>query len=147
MNEKQKQAALDAEANYPKYVSTTGEPILVALTSGHNVSIGTEPTPIHPRFVRAAAMRGALPAEVAKAVMAEGANLEEQKSQKMDRLQAILIDMVAEAAESAEQREHLFTGDGKPDARMMSQRAGFQVTAADRDEAWLQYCAENDGED
>lgn len=147
MNEKQKQAALDAEANFPLYVSTTGEPILVALTSGHTVSIGIEPTPIHPRFVRAAAHRGALPAEVAKAVMGEGADLEEQRTQKVDRLQAILRDMVAAAAESAEQREHLFTGDGKPDARMMSQRAGFQVTASDRDEAWVKYCAENDGED
>lgn len=138
MNDKTKP---NPEDSYEKFVSTTGEPILIALTAGgHTASVGVEPTPLHPRFHRAAVMKGAMPAAIARSVTYE-TDKASTASTKSDRLQVILTEMVAESADDEDKRRQLFTGDGKPDARVMAQRAGFTVTANERDEAWAQFCA------
>jgi hypothetical protein len=140
MNESKK-----TEANpngWPLFVSTTGEPVLLALLSGHSDSVGTEPKPLHPRFHRLAVTKGVVPAQMVGSLQQE-----ETQSPTIER-QAMLIkviaDMVADATANPTKTDELFTNDGRPDARQMSIRLGFPVKAEERDAAWEVYSGEKD---
>lgn len=131
----------------PSFISTLGKPLTVILTAGgHSMSISHElpGTPTPRRFQRAALMLGAVPV-----AMYDGKphSADDQSPQSDPDKKAVLVTairgMIAAAASDAAARAELFTNDGKPDARALSSRVGFAVTAADRDEAFAVIEAED----
>lgn len=130
------------EPVHPLFVSTTGEPVMLALLNGHTTSVGTEPTPLHPRFHRIAVAHGVVPA-----AMAGSLAYEEPQAHQFDR-QALLLktigDMVSLATEDPSKESELFNGDGRPDARAMASRLGFPVKANERDDAWALYTGDSE---
>jgi hypothetical protein len=139
----------DNPEGLPRFVSTTGEAVLLATTrGGHTCAVQTleqsagKGTPLHPRFHRIAVLKGCMPVGMHTSTVHE-----ETQRPEADREQLLLktiADMVAEAADDAQKQQALFTGDGRPDARQMTIRLGFPVGAAERDRAWDQYIADND---
>lgn len=122
---------------WPLFVSTTGEPVLLALLSGHSASIGPEPEPLHPRFHRIAVLKGVVPAQMASSLSHEETQTPEVERKSL--LLKVIGDMVAAATEDPTKGPELFTNDGRPDARAMTIRLGFPVSAGERDAAWEEY--------
>lgn len=126
-----------AAPDYPKFVSTTGEPVHLALLNGHTASVGTQPTPLHPRFHREAVIKGCLPEGFDRALaVGDENNFEATRDEVILKHIAAMVD---EATADPTQQNTLFTGDGRPDATILSQRCGFQVRAQERDLAWEKY--------
>lgn len=118
-----------------KLRSPTETPIHVALTSGHTMLIGSEPTEVDKRFFRAAIAKGAL---------REGETPEDAEVRagqtKLDLIVAAVKLMMAGDDPSD------FNADGRPDVRKLSKRAGFDVSRDERDAAW-QVIADAQGDD
>lgn len=133
------------EANpetWPKYVSTTGQPVLVALLNGHNASVGLKPTPLHPRFHRAAIVQGAVPEGMAESMKYEEAGEADVRKTREELIIKAMADMVTQAGDDPKVQAELFTNDGLPAVPNLSARLGFSITAAERDGAWKKYCNE-----
>jgi hypothetical protein len=128
--------------NLPMFVSTTGGPVMVALLNGHAAAVGVEPTPLHPRFHRAAVMLGAVPESMRHSVAAEDMENPEVTRQKM--IIAEMSKMASEGADDPRRQAELFTGDGVPNTNLLSSRLGFPVSASERDDAWTAYTNEAD---
>lgn len=149
---KQVEQEQDNPEGFMRFVSTTGQPILLATTrGGHSASVGTKEstkgkgTPLHPRFHRIATMQGAVPI-----AMADSMNWEETQRPERTRQDLIfeaVAAMVAESADDEEKQKQFFTGDGRPDARQITVRVGFTVSSSERDDAWARYEANADDED
>lgn len=131
---------------HPRFVSITGKPEMIALLSSHTASVGTvestngEGTPLHPRFHRAAAMKGCVMLGLHGSVTAEVVPARDSLSE-MDRIVKAIGEMAAVAATDGEMLKQLFTNDGKPDANALASRVGFKVTASQRDEGWDRFNA------
>lgn len=140
------EVAARPEDKYPRFISTTGGPIMVPLLNGHTVSVTDkdEGTPLHPRFHKKAVELGAMPVEVYRAMQKEGVADGDEVS-TFDR-QEIIIRNISQMVEQAELNPDLqkqyFTNDGRPDAQVISTRCGFKVTAGERDRAWDSYQGE-----
>lgn len=127
-----------------RFVSRSGGPTLVALLSGHTISISHEQpgTPLPERFHKAAMARGCVPAAVAAQLdeaSTESTELPENRVNKQEVLINAISQMVQEASESTEKQKALFTNDGKPSATVLASRVGMQVTSGERDSAWEQF--------
>lgn len=132
--------------DYPPFESTTGAPIHIALLTGHTASVGLKPTPLHPRFHREAVLRGAVPAGFKSAGVDAGGAVNVEKTRD-EVILAAISKMVDEATDDPTRSGELFTGDGRPDATVLSTRCGFPVRAGERDAAWDKYQATaEDGE-
>jgi hypothetical protein len=132
------------ESTWPEYISTTGKPVLIALTSGHNASVLTSPTRLHPRFHRAAVGVGAVPVSLLGSLNAEHAEpTESAQAQKKNLLVEEIGKMMSAAAEDPRQQAELFNNDGLPIASVLATRTGLAVTNSDRDAAWEAYAAKN----
>lgn len=133
-------------------VSGTGEPILVALLSGHTISIGVDieqPTNVPPMFVGEAIQLGAIPAAQARA-MSEEERQELANNTRSDREALItkaIEAMVDEAANDPSLKEKLFTRQGLPDATVLSTRCGFQVLGGERNSLWEKLQGKADADD
>lgn len=132
------------EQKYPSFVSTSGQPVHIALISGHTAAVGTEPTPLHPRFHREAVIKGCVPEGFHRHDDARDANSVE--ATRAEVILKAIAKMVDEATADPAQQVNLFTGDGRPDANVLSSRCGFTVRAQERDAAWDRY-ANPDNED
>lgn len=97
----------------------------IGLTTGHAVLIEKNGTDIDTRFHREAIARGCRPHGIAE--------VEEDEDAGFDRKEH-LVSAIAGMVEQAEPT--FFTADGKPQLRTLSERAGFSVTASERDAAW-----------
>jgi hypothetical protein len=128
------------EKKYPAFVSTSDQPVALSLLSGHTASVGVDPTPLHPMFHREAVMRGCVPAGFQDDIAMAGVANNTQKTRDEVILDAI-SRMVDEAVHDVTKQTQLFTGDGRPDATVLSARCGFQVRAGERDAAWDKYQA------
>lgn len=131
--------------NYPKFVTTGDQPVHIALISGHTASVTREPTPLHPRFHREAILRGCVPEG-----FSDDVDTRDPMRVEQTRSEVILKNiaaMVEEATTDPQQQAALFTGDGRPDAKVLSDRCGFTVRAQDRDAAWDKYSNPDDNED
>ena len=120
MTEEAKTNAPDNPDNHPLFVSTTGEPVLLALLSGHSASVGTTPTPLHPRFHRVAVVKGVVPGG-----MRDSVHQEETQGPGVDRKALLLkcvADMVAAAADDPTLSAKLFTNDGNQAANLPADR-------------------------
>lgn len=137
---------IDNPEGYPLFVSTTGKPVMLATLSGHSASVGEEPTPLHPRFHRMAQMYGVVHVEVADHYK-KIHNLDKPRKEKTKRalMKEEITKMVAEAADDLKRQAELFTGDGMPNAQQLTSRCGFHVSAAERDEAWAEFDAGDEG--
>src|SRR5690606_4934841 len=93
--------------------------------------------PLHPRFHRAAVIKGVVPVGMRGSI-----HREEEQGAMPDR-QALLLKCVADMVSAADAdptlTPKLFTNDGRPDAREMAVRLGFPVKADERDAAWNAY--------
>jgi hypothetical protein len=123
----------------PLFKSGTGKPELIALIAGgHSITVSdTEPTPLHPRFHRAAVMRGCVP------LSTEGLLLKEPDSKpsadKDDLIYDEIEKMVTHSDGNPDLMKDWFTNDGKPIATLISSRIGLPVTASDRDRVWAKF--------
>ena len=124
---------------HPQFVSTNGTVVMLSLTSGHTAAVGAEPTPLHPRFHREAIIRGCVPAGFK-------ADPEQKQDFTEKTREEVIIEAIARMVEEAHndpaKQADLFTADGRPDATVLSARAGFQIRAGERDAAWDKYSAD-----
>lgn len=135
------------EKKHPAFVSTTDQPIPLSLLNGHTASVGVEPTPLHPMFHREAVLRGCVPAGFTDDIAATGVQQRTEKT-RIDVIVDAISQMVEQAVTDPAKQNELFTGDGRPDANVLSTRCGFPVRAAERDAAWDKYQAtSNDDND
>lgn len=138
--------APNPEDKYPKFLSTTGDVVMLALSNGHTVAVSHDkPTPLHPRFHRKAVEKGCMPESVVIASREAGVNIdgsEEDVNTEATRSEIVLrniAQMVEQADSNPELQPQFFTGDGRPDVNVLSARCGFKVTAGERDKAWATY--------
>ncbi len=108
-----------------KFRSPTETPIHIALLSGHTCVIGPQLAEVEPRFHREAVAAGAIPEGMDAA--APVAAPEKSKSQ-------LIVDAVKAAIDDAKADE--FDGQGKVKIEALSKRAGFNVSASERNAAW-----------
>lgn len=145
------QVDTSAPKEFPRFRATGGRPIMLASTAGgHTVSVTHEPdgTPLHPRFHRQAVIQGCLPAASFMEVQAEDRAL--VASAGRDRasiLRGHIADMVQVAHEDPSRADELFDGAGSPRTSILSDRAGFPVSTAERDAAWTEYAGDEAGDD
>ena len=108
-----------------KFKAPGTEPVMVALTTGHTCVVTPEGNTIEPRFRKEAIARGCSPMGVGAA----------EPEVQVEKTKAELIqDGIEKMLEGND--DDAFTGDGKPDAKKLSQIVGFTVTAKERDDAW-----------
>lgn len=118
-----------------RFRSPTETPVYLALTSGHTLVVGPELVEVPKQFHRPAVMEGCIP-EGMDAMPAEDGPPSETKQ---DLIVAAIKKMLADPKEGD------FNGDGKPDVRKLSQRAGFTVLADERNSAWTRINDEDQG--
>lgn len=109
-----------------KMRSPTDTPIYLALTSGHTLVIGPELVEIPRMFHRMALAEECLPEGVDAPLPAEG----EPEATKMDLICKAIRSMLNGNADGD------FNNDGRPDVRRLTLKAGFNVSAGERDAAW-----------
>lgn len=98
------------------------KPVNIALTNGHTAVVDVEFGELDARFHREAIALGCIPFGTAKEEVTGG--------QTFDRRQ-VIIDAINAMLDGASEGD--FTGDGKPDLRKLSARAGFTVDRSERD--------------
>lgn len=119
-----------------KFTSTTGEPVHLALLSGHTAVVGTEPTELPKMFHREAIARGCLP---------EGVTLEPKESTdgNFDR-KKVIRDAIEAMLDGTDPED--FTGDGKPKVDRVSAKAGFRVSREEADAVFEEITKPGNGE-
>lgn len=116
-----------------KFRSTTGEPIHIALTTGHTAVVGTELTELDKIFHKEAIARGALP---------EGVDADDNATNTgFDRKQTI-IDTLNAMADGDTQGD--FNNDGRPNLKRLNERLGFTASREEVDAAWAEVTAKAD---
>lgn len=106
-----------------------GDPIHLALTTGHTFAVGEDPVEVPQMFYIQAHQRGCIPVD-SGALPAQAAQPAE--ATKLDFICDEIVSMMKE-----KDRTGLFIGDGRPDLVALSKRIGFQVSSSERDEAWV----------
>lgn len=111
-----------------KFRSPTGEPLHVALTTGHTMVIPTseEGVDVPPHFQREAIARGA--------VLVDGGSAE-VRTQIMNR-QLLLKETLTAMLAGADKDD--FTAEGKPNLVKLKAKAGFAVTREEADAAFAE---------
>ena len=115
-----------------KFRSPTGEPLHVALTTGHTMVIppSDEGVEVPSNFQREAISRGA--------VLVDGGSAE-TKTQIRNR-QLVLMDTLQTMVAGADKDD--FTSDGKPNLVKLKAKAGFAVTREEADAAFAELTAQ-----
>jgi hypothetical protein len=118
-----------------KFRSPTETPVYMALTTGHTFVVGPELVEVPKMFHRQAVMEGCLP-EGMDALPSDDGPPSDTK-----------IDLIVKAIKAmlADPKDGDFNGDGKPDVRKLSARAGFTVLADERNSAWTLINDEDQG--
>lgn len=137
----------DNPQGHPRFVSTSGEPVMIALTrGGHSASVATRAqnpkgTPLDPRFHKAALMKGCVPVG-----MADRYAMDDYEDMAMnvaaDRAELVrkaIADMVTIAADDIKIANDYFDDSGRPRANEITRRVGFNVNATERDKVWDEY--------
>lgn len=132
------------KASDPLFVAKGGKPKMLALMSGHTVSVmaSLPGTPLPPRFHRKALAADCVPAELFEKLQAqetEGAAIEARPgAERRGMIRTVIEQMIAEAADDEAKEKVLFNSDGRPSIDVLNRRLGFKVLASERDEAWAE---------
>lgn len=118
-----------------RFRSPTETPVYMALTSGHTLVVGPDLIEVPKMFHRQAVMEGCIPEGMDAMPDDDGP----APDTKQDLIVAAIKKMLADPKEGD------FNGDGKPDVRKLSQRAGFTVLADERNSAWTRLNDEDQG--
>ena len=119
-----------------KFRSPTEKSIFLADTSGHTCIVGPDLVEVPARFQRMAVAEGCLP---------EGVDRFDDDN-ATDPTKAELITKAIQAMQ-ADPVPGDFTADGRPNVGRVSAKAGFTVSAGERDAAWNALTGAEDGED
>lgn len=118
-----------------KFFSPTGEPIQVALLSGHTAIVGEKPVELDARFHKAAIEKGCLaygsPAEAAEGHMA-GAKAGGEGGAPLSK--EAKTEKIVEAIKGLSDAD--FTAGGLPKIAPLEKALGFGITQQERDEAF-----------
>lgn len=109
-----------------KMRSPTETPIYLALTSGHTFVVGPELVEVPRKFHRMALAEECLP---------EGVDALPPKDEAPDDTKMTLIVKAVRGMLNGNV-DGDFNNDGRPDVRRLSAKAGFTVSAGERDAAW-----------
>lgn len=141
-------ATKPAAPEHPRFISTKGEPVMLALLSGHTASVTHEEegTPLHPRFHRMAMLHGVVPLAMRESYLS---SIGEDPTARRELSRAELIvrgvgALVQRATEDQSLMTTLFTNDGRPEVEALATQIGFPVTASERDAAWETYTDDDD---
>lgn len=145
-----KAAVKPAAPEHPRFISTTGKPVLLSLLSGHTESVSHEEpgTPLHPRFHRIAMLKGVVPLAMKDSYLA---TLGEEATQRRELSRSELIvrgvgALVQRATDDQSLMPTLFTNDGRPEVEALATQVGFPVTPSERDAAWETYSDDGDSD-
>jgi len=108
-----------------KFKAPGDKPISVALLSGDTICIPPEGREVPPRFRKAALAAGCI---------VVGVDVEPPKENREPTKGEIIRAAIEKMLDSDE--EGAFGADGKPSVKVLSRECGFNVSAAERDEAW-----------
>lgn len=115
-----------------RFYAPGGEPVMIALTSGHTTVVDPEGSELEPRFHKEALAQGCRP---------EGAAADEgfDRTAVFDRRKVIraAIETLLDSSDP-----EAFTNDGVPALRKVTEAAGFQVSREERDAVWSEVSAE-----
>lgn len=122
-----------------RFKSLTNEPVRIALLSGHVTVVDVEFKELHARFHRDAYALGCvsedmLKGQAAAAMPEKMAEHIVRKATKMQRLAEVIADWV-----DTNKLDNFSKSTGKPDARLLSDAVGENVSSAERDEVWYKH--------
>lgn len=109
-----------------KFRSTTGEPIHIAMTTGHTAVVGTELTELDKIFHKEAIARGALP---------EGVDDDSEEVGKGFDRAAKIVEVLTAMVNGSTEGD--FNNDGRPALKRVNERLGFTATREEVDAAWV----------
>lgn len=132
---------------HPRFISTTGKPVMLALKNSHTAAVTNQPegSPLHPEFHRMALIRDCMPLAAYDAIKAASPEPDvEPKKEDVDverrnKILAHINVMVAEADDSPSRAEQIFTADNKPSVEALNTALGIKIFASERDELWAEY--------
>lgn len=108
-----------------KFYPPEGQPVQIALTTGHIAVIEATGTELETKFHREAIALGCMPEGIERETPQEG--------KAFDKMSAIVeaMQMMVKEPNAAD-----FTADGKPKTDAVSKIVGFTVSREERDNAW-----------
>lgn len=120
--------------NMVKLYAPGDKPVLLATTAGgHTFSVHPEGTDVPKQFYRAALGAGCMPEGMRDMLVPAK---DETEPTRIEIIGKAIATMMAEVDADPELRVKYLTGDGRPDANVLTTRVGFPVKAAERDEAF-----------
>lgn len=114
------------------FYSTTGEPVHLALTTGHTAIVDTMEgsegagSPLHPRFHREAVTKGCLP------LGAQEFKLPAEET--VPTREGIIGTRLKEMLDGSDEDD--FTGAGLPNLNNLTRRCGFKVSKDEMEKVW-----------
>lgn len=129
------------------WYSPDGTDIHLYLANGHKAIVGEEPRTLPRQFWKKAAQEGCRTTDMPKDMPSapEGGEGDDEFSRRK-LIKDAMLDAL-EHAEGDEGYEDAFTANGIPNARWLSEKCGFNVTAVDRDDVWREVQAETEEEE
>ena len=126
-----------------RFKSTTGQPVRIALTTGHVAVIPTQWMDLHERFHSQAYANGCISEDMIKNTASD--HIDPKIVNVMNNV-ALQKNEVADAIRTLVRANDLeaFDSKGKPKSNILTDMVGFRVTNAVRDEVW--YKVQQDSE-
>lgn len=124
------EAVQGVDENHKNFRSTSGEPVRIALTSGHIKWVQTDWTITHKRFWSHAFALGCESEDgEGKSENIEGSTLDQRKEK--------ILEVMREFRDADDNdKPGLFTKAGVPDANRLSEKLGFTVKTDERNVLW-----------
>lgn len=134
--ERQKAKAVVTEP-MKDFKSTTGEPVRIALTTGHVAVVDDEEwTPLPKRMWSHAYGLGCESSDMSDSIETTRTDSLDVRKERI----MLAIDGMVKAGERDElQKDELFTKSGAPDANVLQQKTGISIKAPERDLLWEEY--------